>query len=247
MKIVYGMFMVLLLAMWQCKPLEEKNISDSDNKENATTGSDTTSTANQQANALVAGVPLYFDSVGVLMHPVGLTNAMRPDDQSRSKLNLFDSDSYSYTDNYFWCSSNGYDSYSGRMSNIVFETDTTHIALTGKRVVISEFTFLRELKERNVGSYIIYLLVQATDITKAKTDKPLLTELWMSKTNGTEFTQISPLQESFEEGKLIATKGRYYFRTKVSAELPSFKYYYIQFNAKGYEVEEYQPLQYLNK
>ena len=192
---------------------------------------------------LVSELPVKFDSTDVILFAIGLVDL-----QERGGYSKISSGSYGGPDiasSYFIR-----DNLVGTFINIVFQDKSgNERKLTDKKIKIRKVDFLREIFKKTKAGYLLYSISDRDSNGDKELDHSDLEALYISKIDGTDFRKISKELHEFYDYHLIQGENRVYFRTledkNKDGELNNkdkFHYYYLDFSAGNYGVNEYNPV-----
>lgn len=207
---------------------------------------------NDTTKTVVAGLPVVFDSVRFLIHPVGLIEL-----NERSAKALLKSGSYSssvYAGSEFDVSSSEEDGFVGNMTNLVFESvkSREQRLLTNKVINIMTVIFLRDVYAKTNRQYLLYTIIDKDTNQDRLLDNDDIESLYVSNTDGTGFKKMTKDQHEYYGGELIKEELKFYFKTIEDANhdgqfdrMDSFHYYYLDFSKDTVGIFEYNPLRLL--
>ena len=198
---------------------------------------------------LKANFPISFDSVRILVHPVGFVSV---EDNYRSK-SRFDMKSSSGSGDILptVLSSATNDVIRGSMTHLLFEDIQTQTirSLSDKVLNIRSVVYLRDLAKKSNKHFLFYTLQDLDTNKDNKLDIDDITCLYISNLDGTSFTKITPAAHQLYDVKWENWCSRYYFQTiedinkdGLFDKRDKFHYFYIDFLKEPYEVVEYIPL-----
>ncbi len=223
-----GIFISLLVA---CKKEKEPKSKVSYNKkEKANIQPDTT-------KIIVTENPIHFENLSVLIYPIGDTRS-----QNNKKGEYLSSDYYENTTG-FNISNTIEDEISGYLSNIKFQKigQDSLVKLTEKQVLIERMTLLKS--NRN----FVYVLADEDTNQDEKIDSDDIKSLYISDTDGTEFTKISTDLHEIIDWKYLEVNNRIYFRTiddrnKNGKFDPKDSIHYFYYSFREKKSVEYNPI-----
>jgi|WetSurMetagenome_2_1015567.scaffolds.fasta_scaffold183512_1 hypothetical protein len=224
----------------QTPTIDYKNKNTGDSLKMETLVKDTTKT-------LVAELPVFFDSTGFLIHPIGFVNL-----NTRRSRN-FESGSFSGSSSseYELYVSGSRNDYHGEMTNLVFENIRTgeQRLLTNKVISIRSFVYLKPVFKRVRRQYILYTLADNDSNNDKAINSSDIESLYISSVDGTGLRKLTRDRQEYSGGKLYTKALRYYFSTIEDVNHDGFvnkkdkiHYYYIDFSKEKPEVIEYYPL-----
>lgn len=246
--ILFLAVVVLLASLFSCTgnqdaPRIDYSAGNTDSLTIESVISDTT-------KAIIATLPLYFDSTNVLIQPSGLISIKdiyKADIYDRiyeSKMSSREREPEFYANNI-----NG-DILSGIMSNIYFDdlnTNTKHL-LTNQLISIQRVVYLREIAKNTDRHYLLYSLYDKDTNRNRKLDQNDILSLYISELNGTNFRKITSENHQLLNTKLISFANRYYYTTIEDINKDGhfdkedkYHYYYIDFSSEPYQVVPYNP------
>jgi hypothetical protein len=196
---------------------------------------------------LIAELPIYFDSTDFIIHPIGFIN----NNNRNSKLLVSRYSGGGYSDVELYVGRNREDSYTGNITNLIFEnieTRNQHL-LTTQALNINSINYLRDISKVIKRHYILYI-VEDQDINHdGFLDNEDNKSLFISKVDGTSFIKITNANEEYFDGELLVKDLKYYFRSTEEKKLNESKlktkvyhYYFIDFSKDPYVVTQYNPL-----
>lgn len=191
----------------------------------------------------IADLPIHMEGSSYLIHPVGDVRVY--DDYSKvygsSKTNQV---SYAIS-NYNRFELTGY------FDNLKFQhiDSTTVNTLTEDKVQIQTVTFLNTISDKFKKQILVYSLVDSDTNKDGKIDQNDIKSLYLSYSDGSNFTKISePLQE-LVDWSVIEVQKRLYLRciediNKNGAFDKNDKvhYHFVNLLADEWKVEEYMPI-----
>ncbi len=191
----------------------------------------------------IADLPIHMEGTNYLIHPVGDVRVY--DDYSRvygsSKTNQV---SYAIS-NYNRFELTGY------FDNLKFQhiDSTTVNKLTEAEIQIQTVTFLNTISDKFKKQILVYSLVDSDTNKDGKMDQNDIKSLYLSYSDGSNFTKISePLQE-LVDWNIIDVQKRLYLRciediNKNGAFDKNDKvhYHFVNLLANEWKVEEYMPI-----
>ena len=185
----------------------------------------------------VADLPVRFDSISFLIHPIGYFKK-----DSREKYSfLKSSDNSTYND-----VSNFYnDVISGQMSNLLFQNFDSEelIKLTEKNITIQKVIFLRDLFNSTKNEVFVYEIIDTDTNKDNKLDYLDGYSLFISNSDGSNFRKISKLNHQLLTYKFMKSNNNLYFKTiETKEESVFFHYYHISLSDNKNLVEEYFPI-----
>lgn len=195
------------------------------------------------ASIKIADLPIHMEGTNYLIHPVGDVRVY--DDYSKvygsSKTNQV---SYAIS-NYNRFELTGY------FDNLKFQhiDSTTVNKLTEAEVQIQTVTFLNTISDKFKKQILVYSLVDSDTNKDGKIDQNDIKSLYLSYSDGSNFTKISePLQE-LVDWNIIEVQKRLYLRciediNKNGAFDKNDKvhYHFVNLLANEWKVEEYMPI-----
>ncbi len=196
---------------------------------------------------LVVGLPIYFDSTDFLIHPIGFKNL----NDRNSKLMLSRYSGGGYSDIELYVGRNREDSYTGNITNLIFENLETRVQhlLTEQALNINSINYLRDIARVTKRHYLLYTGIDQDVNHDGSLDRRDHNSLFISKFDGTDFNRITKANEEYFDGELITRDLKYYFRTIEEKEIIGskdkanyFHYYFIDFSKDPCLMVEYNPL-----
>jgi hypothetical protein len=209
---------------------------------------DTTSVLDDQikdtTKILVSELPVKFDSTDVLLFAIGLVDLQ----ERGGYLSKAGSGWHSGSETTFNNSERDY--LVGNFINIVFKDKSEQEnRLTDKKIRIQSVNFLREVFRKTKHAYLLYTIYDRDTNGDKELNQSDLKALYISNSDGTNFTKITKELHEFYDHNFIKDENRIYFRTledkNKDGELNNkdrFHYFYIDFNAETYKVIEHNPL-----
>jgi hypothetical protein len=123
------------------------------------------------------------------------------------------------------------------------------VALTDKKVQIQTATFLNTIAEKSKKNILVYTLVDADTNKDGKVDQNDIKSLYISKSDGTNFTKLSLELQELIDWSVIEAQNRLYFRciediNKNGAfdKKDKVHYHFVNLLADEWKVEEYMPI-----
>ncbi len=207
---------------------------------------------NDTTKAIIARLPLIFDSTSYIIHPIEIVNA---ENRSDRKFSFASSDYTSRSD--YW--SGDYGNYRdgdyiyGNFINLLFEDLNTgkQELLTSKGIRITMVQFLRPLLSKLPESkYLLYWVYDKDSNHDGELNNGDITALYMSDINGHNFKKLTNDTEDYKDGSLLIQNTRYYFRTIEDTNKDGFfntgdtyHYYFVDLSKPNLVPEEYFPLE----
>lgn len=243
----------VFLFICSCKDVQERPKVDYNNNEGQTlTMEDVVS---DTTKAIVATLPLSFDSTNVLIQPSGLVNIKDIKDfavlerlsypiESKSSLRGKSSEPDFYTSEIYG------DKLSGQMSNVYFDdlSTNTQRLLTNDYISISRIVYLREIAKKTDKHYLVYFVYDKDTNRDGKLSSEDILSLYISSLDGIGFAKITKDNHELLNYRLVAQANRYYFTTLEDVNKDGYfnkgdkyNYYYIDFSVVPYKVVEYKP------
>ena len=156
----------------------------------------------------ILDLPIRFDSINFLLHPVGQLGQLKYKGKFRSEYG-----SGSQTD--FSLSQSWENSISGLMCNIIFEDlrTGTRRSLTEQKIEIRKIHYANELFEMNGSQYLVYQVIDFdTNQDQLLNDKDIKS-LYLSNIDGSEFRKLNKDLSEVIAWKILPRLERMYFRT----------------------------------
>ncbi len=239
---ILGIFLILLSCGKKPLKIDYENQQSNDSLKMENLISDTT-------KALVAELPILFDSVKFLIHPIGLINLN--DRSSKGMIRSGSISGSSHSSSGFYVSSSNENFFSGNMTNLVFEniSNEEQRLLTDRVINIKTFRYLKEIYKKVNRQYILYTVIDWDSNHDMELNYFDLESLYMSNIDGSNFKKLTQNQHDYTSGKLIIKELRYYYKTIEDVNRDGLfdkqdkvHYYYIDFTKIPIEVIEYNPL-----
>jgi hypothetical protein len=205
---------------------------------------------NDTTKILIAELPILFDSVEYLIHPIGLLNLEERGSRGIIKSGSFSSSSYSGSE--FDVSNSGEDYISGDMTNLVFE----NIKTREQRLLTDNVTinYLKEIFKKTNKQYLLYSIIDIDSNHDKELNYNDIESLYISNIDGTTFTKLTKDKHEYVRGEMITSELKYYFKTIEDLNhdgqfdrYDKFHYYYIDFSNTPIKVIEYNPLKMIIK
>jgi hypothetical protein len=196
---------------------------------------------------LIVELPIYFDSTEFIIHPIGFTN----NNDRSSKLLVSRYSGGGHSDVELYVGSHREDSYTGNITNLIFESLETRsqLLLTNQALNINSINYLRDIAKVTKRHYILYCVIDQDINHDGYLDHNDNKSLFISKVDGTNFIKITKANEEYFDGELLVRDLKYYFRTTEEKNINESKdktniyhYYFIDFSKDPYKIIEYNPL-----
>jgi hypothetical protein len=209
---------------------------------------------NDTTKTLVADLPVLFDSVEFLFHPIGLIDLNDRESKGLFKSGSFSNSSYSGSE--FGVSSSDEDYISGDMTNIVFESTKTNEQrlLTSNIIKIQTFKYLRDIYTRVKRQYLLYTIIDKDSNYDKELNYYDIESLYISNIDGTDFKKLTKNEHDYFSGELLKEELKYYYKTIEDVnhdgefdKHDQFHYYYLDFSSDPIKVIEYNPLRLIIK
>lgn len=183
----------------------------------------------------VASLPVKFDSIPILMHPLGNYEIRQ------RKIGYI---SKSSDNSYVNISSSYGDVLTGKMTNILFEKLNLHHSkkLTTNSLTITKVEFLRALFNSTKKQILLYTVLDNDSNEDGTINGLDESALYISKSDGSNFVKLTNSKESLRDYKFIDINKYFYFKTFENRnEVVKFRYYKIDFSKENVNVVEYFP------
>lgn len=156
----------------------------------------------------ILDLPIRFDSINFLLHPVGQLGQLKYKGKFRSEYG-----SGSQTD--FSLSQSWENSISGLMSNIIFEDLRTGARrpLTEQKIEIRKIHYTKELFENGGPQLLIYQVIDFDSNQDRRLNDQDIKSLYISNINGRGFQKLNKDLSEVIAWKILPGLGRLYFRT----------------------------------
>ncbi len=184
---------------------------------------------------VVFDLPIKFDTVNILLHPVGQLGQL-------AYKGKFRSDYKSGSQTNFSISQSWENSISGLMSNVIFEDLRTgsRRPLTEEKIEIRKIHFTNELSQVNDAKFLIYQVIDSdTNQDKRLNDKDIKS-LYISQIDGSGFQKLNKDFTEVIAWKILPILERLYFRTVedtnkngIFDKEDSFANFYCQLNTNS--------------
>lgn len=185
----------------------------------------------------VADLPVKFDSIPILIHPLGYYSIGSNGKYFHSKSS--DNNNYNTISNFY------NDEIYGEMTNLLFENLQSKeiIKLTEKKMIIRKVVFLRDLFNNTKDEVLIYDAVDTDTNKDKKLDFLDESSLFVSSSDGSNFKKLSKINHQLLAYKFIKANNTLYFKTSLSEEEKIiFHYYQLDLSSKQNVVKEYFPI-----
>ncbi len=239
---ILGISLILLSCGKRPPKIDYENQQSNDSLKMENLISDTTKT-------LVAELPILFDSIEFLIHPIGLINLNDRSSKGMIRSGSISGSSFSHSDFYISSSSENY--FSGNMTNLVFENiiSKEQRLLTDRVINIKTFRYLNEIYNKVNRQYLLYTIIDRDSNHDKELNYYDLESLYISNIDGSDFKKLTQNQHDYTIGKLIIKELKYYYKTIEDVnrdglfdKQDKIHYYYIDFTKIPIEVIEYNPL-----
>lgn len=243
----------VFLVVFSCRDMQERPKVDYNNNEGQTLTiedvvSDTT-------KAIVATLPLCFDSTNVLIQPSGLVNIRNIKDLAvLDRISYPSENKSSYrgksSESDFHVSGIYGNELSGQMTNVYFDdlSTNTQRLLTTDYIFMSRITYLREIAKNTDKHYLLYFVYDKDTNRDGKLNSQDILSLYISKLDGTGFSKITSDNHELLNYRPVPFANRYYFTTIEDINKDGYfnkgdkyNYYYIDFSVDPYKIVEYKP------
>lgn len=231
MRIVFfllGLFLMFFVKGCSNKKPVENNITVTSNNSNKH--------ENEKSFSEVIDLPIKFDSIPILIFPVGKFSKNEKKNFYISKSS--DNRTYNNISNHF------NDELRGNMSNLLFQKEDSEefVELTENNIYISKVEFLRELFNSLNQQYLLYT-ISDSDTNKDENINYLdNTALYISDISGENFKNLSPKNHKLIGYKYLKFKNSLYFKTLEKTNKKEVIHYYkVQFLKLGFKINEYFP------
>lgn len=234
----YILFFTFLTLFVSCKQEKEtpKVRYDKSAKEKVKVVEDTSVLA-------VADLPIHFEGVNFLIHPIGSVTA---GDRSRAY------DAASSRNNPSFTVSNTNDfQITGFLTNLKFQavnSDSLKV-LSEKPIVIETATYLKTFADKNKLQFMVYTLSDSDTNKDGKLDRNDIQSLYISTSNGSNFTKISSDLSELIDWSVIDSTGKLYFRSIDDSNKngafdkgDKIHYHVVNLLSKDLNVLEYNPI-----
>lgn len=231
-------FLIFAVSIVACKKAEKPKVIYDEVK-----SSNTNATKIDTSSIKIADLPILMEGTKYLIHPVGDIRVY--DDFSK----VYGSSKTSQT-SYAISNYNRFE-ITGYFENLKFQhIDSTNVvALTDKKVQIQTATFLNTIAEKSKKNILVYTLVDADTNKDGKVDQNDIKSLYISKSDGTNFTKLSLELQELIDWSVIEAQNRLYFRciediNKNGAfdKKDKVHYHFVNLLADEWKVEEYMPI-----
>lgn len=202
---------------------------------------------------LVAGLPIQFNHIDILMHPIGFCSLYDYDYYEKkvsSRGGKYIGDRISIAQ---WNDSN---TFSGNLTNLIFEepnTEKPQRKLTDKVLNITTIKYLRTFAKKISRHYILYNLQDKDTNRDGVLDNKDIETLYLSNLDGTDFRKITPENQNLNAIQLEPWYNRLYFITIEDSNKDGkfdrrdkYHYFYVNFTNPDYKIIEYNPLSYIS-
>ncbi len=195
------------IIIWSCNRNESRIVYNESDKNIQT--QDNTNPENKIFKKLIADLPFTFDNLDFLYFPIGEIK-----ESSKTKIRSLSS-SYSNSSRSY---SLGY--ISGRevnsnLDNIMIrpKNGSTFKLLTRSEIKIKSLNYLYSIDTTHNISTFLYKIIDSDSNKDGIINDDDLIGLYSSKSDGDEFTRISPKNQQLIDWKTIDVQGLLYFRT----------------------------------
>jgi len=248
------LFGFLFLVTSSCRDNSERpKVDYSDENVQTLTMDDVVS---DTTKAIVATLPLAFDSTNVLIQPSGLVNIKDIKDFAISERLSYSIETKvrgkTTEPNFYMNNMNRIygDELSGQISNVYFDdlSTNTQRLLTNEYVFISHIIYLREIAKKTDRHYLLYFVYDRDTNRDGKLNAEDILSLYISNLDGTGFSKVTKDNHELLNYRLIPLANRYYYTTIEDVNKDGYfnkgdkyNYHYIDFSVEPYRVIEYKP------
>lgn len=156
----------------------------------------------------IVDLPIRFDSIDVLLHPVGQLGQLKFKGKFRSEYGSGSQTNFSISQSWE-------NSISGLMSNIIFEDlrTGTRRPLTEKKIEIRKIHYAEDLYKINGAQFLIYQVIDSDTNQDHRLNDQDVKSLYISNINGLGFQKLNKDLSEVIAWKILPELNRLYFRT----------------------------------
>ena len=192
----------------------------------------------------IADLPIQMEGTSYLMHPIGDYRVY--EGRSKSTYGTSNTDKVSF-------SVSNYNRFelTGFLQNIKFQhIDSTEMhALTDKKVVISNVSYLNTIFEKSKKQLLVYTIVDMDTNRDNKLDSNDIKALYISTISGGNLKKLSADMQELIDWNLVESKNRLYFRTIEDTNQNGqfdkndrINYHYVDLMSPEFTIEKYNPI-----